>query len=295
MSFAVAAIGVGVGVVGSSLLSGGPDIPGPDPNVGTASREQIALNRDIFNDYRDNERPWMRNITEEALAIQRGNYARSQALSDYQLDSMRRNDQRYWGVGVPFENRLLEDVNRFDSQAYKDGLVNQALADTQAQFSNAQAQQQRGLARMGVNPNSGRFQALGAQMAIEQAKAMATAANKTRQAADQIGLSTKMQMYGGMRGLAGLGATNAQLGMGAMGVGNQSASGMTNSAGAYLSANNNALGAFNSGMSSGIQGLTGYSNLGIQAANVAAQNDPLSTILGAASGVGTSWALKKWG
>ncbi len=70
---------------------------------------------------------------------------------------------------------------------------------------------------------------------------------------------------------------------------------MTNSAGAYLSANNNALGAFNSGMSSGIQGLTGYSNLGIQAANVAAQNDPLSTILGAASGVGTSWALKKWG
>jgi hypothetical protein len=250
MSFAVAAIGVGVGVVGSSLLSDGPDIPGPDPNIGTASREQIALNRDIFNDYRDNERPWMRNITEEALAIQRGNSARSQALSDYQLDSMRRNDQRYWGVGVPFENRLLEDVNRFDSQAYKDGLVNQALADTQAQFSNAQAQQQRGLARMGVNPNSGRFQALGAQMAIEQAKAMATAANKTRQAADQIGLSTKMQMYGGMRGLAGLGATNAQLGMGAMGVGNQSASGMTNSAGAYLSANNNALGAFNSGMSS---------------------------------------------
>ena len=295
MSFAVAAIGVGVGVVGSSLFSDGPDIPGPDPNVGTASREQIALNRDIFNDYRDNERPWMRNITEEALAIQRGNAERSQALSDYQLDSMRRNDQRYWGVGVPFENRLLEDVNRFDSQAYKDGLVNQALADTQAQFSNAQAQQQRGLARMGVNPNSGRFQALGAQMGIEQAKAMATAANKTRHAADQIGLSTKMQMYGGMRGLAGLGATNAQLGMGAMGVGNQSASGMTNSAGAYLSANNNALGAFNSGMSSGIQGLTGYSNLGIQAANVAAQNDPLSTILGAASGVGTGWALKKWG
>ena len=295
MSFVAAAVGVGVGVVGTALLSDGPDIPGPDPNIGVASREQIQLNREMFDDYRNNERPWMRGITEEALAIQRGNAQRANALSDYQLDTMRRNDARYWNTAVPFEDRLLQDVNRFDSQAYKDQLVGQALADTQAQFDSAQQQQLRGLARMGVTPTSGKFQALSNQTAIAKAAAMASAANKTRQAADQIGLSTKMQMYGGMRGLAGLGATNAQLGMGAMGVGNQSAAGMTNSAGAYLGANNNALGAFNTGTSQGIAGLARYSDLGINAANVAAQNDPMNTILGAVTGIGTSWALKKWG
>jgi hypothetical protein len=299
MSFVAAAVGVGVGVVGSALFSDGPDIPGPDPQIGQASLEQIRLNREMFDDYRNNERPWMRRVTEEVLATQRGNAQRANALSDYQLDSMRRNDERYWNTAVPFENELLSDARRFDSQAYKNQLVSQALTDTQAQFDGAQQQQLRGLARMGVTPTSGKFQALSNQTAIAKAAAMASAANKTRQAADQIGLSTKMQMYGGMRGLAGLGAANAQLGLGAMGVGNQSATGMSNAAGAYIGGNNAALDSFNRGMSQGIQGLTGFSNAQINAANYAAnyaaQNDPLNTILGAAAGIGTSWALKKFG
>ena len=217
---------------GMTLEGGGKGgAPAPDPRMGEAALEQINLNKQIYQDYRTQDMPWMRGIAEEVVGISRGNAARAQALADYQLASMRRNDERYWNTAVPFEDRLLQDVNRFDSQAYKDQQVAQALADTQTQFSNAQAQQQRGLARMGVNPNSGRAQALANQTSIAQAAAMASAANKTRQAAEQVGLSTKMQMYGGMRGLAGLGATNAQLGLGAMGTSNQSAAGMTGAAG----------------------------------------------------------------
>lgn len=274
---------------GMTLEGGGKgSAPAPDPRMGQAALDQVELNRKIFEDYRDNDRPWMRGIADQALGIARGNAERSQALTDYQLDSMRRNDERYWNTAVPFENRLLEDVNRFDSQAYKNQLVDQALADTQAQFSNAQAQQQRGLARMGVNPNSGRAQALANQTSIAQAAAMASAANKTRQAADQIGLSTKMQMYGGMRGLAGLGATNAQIGISSMGMGNQSAAGMTGAAGSYLGANNAALGAMNSGMSAGIKGLGSYTELQQNAVKINNANDPWATILGAGTQLGVA-------
>ena len=271
--------------------------PAPDPRMGEAALRQIALAEQQYADYRAQDMPWMRSIAEQALGITRGNSERSQALADYQLDAMRRNDERYWNTAVPFENRLLEDVNRFDSQAYKDQQVAQALADTQTQFSNAQTQQQRGLARMGVNPNSGRAQALANQTSIAQAAAMASAANKTRMAAEQVGLSTKMQMYGGMKGLAGLGATNAQLGLGAMGTSNQSAAGMTGAAGSYLGANNAAFGAMNSGMSAGIQGLGSYNQLQQNAVKINNDADPFASILGAATGVATSaamnWALKK--
>lgn len=274
---------------GMTLEGGKGDAPAPDPRMGQAALEQIALNREIFEDYRANDRPWMRDIADQVIGITRGNAERSRALADYQLDAMRRNDERYWNTAVPFENRLLEDVNRFDSQAYKDQQVAQALADTQAQFSNAQAQQQRGLARMGVNPNSGRAQALANQTSIAQAAAMASAANKTRMAAEQVGLSTKMQMYGGMRGLAGLGATNAQLGISSMGMGNQSAAGMTGAAGSYLGANNAALGAMNSGMSAGIQGLGSYNQLQQNAVKINNDADPFASILGAGAQLGAAW------
>jgi len=277
---------------GMTLEGGKGDAPAPDPRMGEAALKQIELNREIFDDYRANDRPWMRDIAAQALGITRGNAERSQALADYQLDAMRRNDERYWNTAVPFETQLLEDVNRFDSQAYKEGLVRQGLADTQAQFDGAQQQQLRGLARMGVTPTSGKFQALSNQTAIAKAAAMASAANKTRQAADQIGLSTKMQMYGGMRGLAGLGATNAQLGLGAMGTGNQSAAGMTGAAGSYLGANNAALAGMNSGMSAGIQGLGSYNQLQQNAVKINNDADPFAAILGAGAQLGAAWLGK---
>jgi hypothetical protein len=261
--------------------------PPPDPRMGEAAHRQILLNERMFEDYQANDRPWMQSIANEALGITRGNAERANALSDYQLENMRRNDSRYWAVGVPFEDQLLQDVDRFDTQAYRDGLVRASKADVGMAFDRMGHQNSRAAGRMGIT------RAIRAtnDVAMEKAKAEAAAAYKTEQAARQVGLSSKMQMYGGMRGLAGLGATNAQLAVGGIGAGNQSGQGMMGAAGGYLSANSNALGSANSGISAGINGLGQYSQLGIQAANVNAQNDPFSTILGAAAGVGTARLL----
>ena len=295
---------------GMTLEGGGKgDAPAPDPRMGEAANRQIELAERQFADYQNNERPWMRGIADEALGISRRNadaaatqIARANALSDYQLEQMRFNDSRYRNVGIPFEDQLLEDVNRFDSEGYKGQQVASAMADVQSGFSGAAEQQRRGLARMGVNPNSGRSMAMGNALGFEQAKAMANAANKTRMAADQVGLSTRMQMYGGMRGLAGLGATNAGLAtsaassaLGGIGAGNQSGAGMTGAGSSFLSANNANFAGVQSGMASGIQGLGNFTSLGQRATEINNASDPFGTILGAAAGVGTAWGLKKFG
>ena len=151
----------------------------------------------------------------------------------------------------------------------------------------------RGLMRRGVNPGSGMALATGGALDIGKATALATAANKTRMAADQVGLSSKMSMYGGMKGLAGLGNASAGLAMGAMGTSNASGQGMLGANSSYLNANNAAAGSYNSGMSAGISGLGSYTQLGQRASEINNANDPFNTILGAAAGVGTKWALGK--
>jgi len=262
------------------------DAPAPDPRMGAAANRQLDLAEAQWQDYQQNERPWLRSITDEALGIQRSTAERTNALSDYQLENMKFNDARYRDVAIPFEDQLLKDVNRFDGAGYKQSQVDSARADVQSSFDNVQSQTMRGLMRRGVNPGSGMALATRGATDIGKATALATAANKTRMAADQVGLSSKMSMYGGMKGLAGLGNANAGLAMGAMGTGLSAAGGMSGSGTSYLGANNAAFGSAMSGMSAGISGLGSYTQLGQNAAQINAEYDPGRMILGAALGVG---------
>jgi len=323
--------------------------PAPDPRMAEMAGRQLDMAQAQYDDYRNLDMPFMREIANRAIGLSEGSASlardqfgfsrdvaneqlgmardqlgltrsqveRANALGDYQLEQMQFNDQRYRNTAIPFEDRLLEDVNRFDSASYKQGLIGQAQADVGSAFDRAGAESTRNMQRRGVNPNSGAALAMGNQNSMAKAMAMASAANKTRQAADQVGLSTKMQMYGGMRGLAGLGATNAGLatgamgagtsaigtgygsmnaGIGAMGIGNSAlgamqsgAAGMTSANTSYLNANNANFAGAQSGMASGIQGLGSYTSLGQKAAEMNNANDPFGTILGAAAGMGSAY------
>jgi len=280
-------------------MGGKAKAPAPDPRMAEAANRQIDLSEQQWADYVNNERPWMRSIADEALGIQRSTAARSNALSDYQLESMRFNDARYRNVAIPFEDQLLKDVNRFDSAGYKQGQIDSAMADVQGAFDNVEQQTARGLMRRGVNPSSGAALATRGALDVGKASALATAANKTRMAADQVGLSTKMSMYGGMKGLAGLGNANASLAMGSMGTGLSSAGGLNATALGALGANNAAFGSAMGGMSAGISGLGQYTQLGQRAAEMNNANDPWGAMLGVAAGVGgnlaTGWGLKSLG
>ena len=266
--------------------------PAPDPRMAEVAMRQAALAEAQWADYTANERPWLQNIANQALGIQKRSADSAAALTDYQLGAMRKNDDRYWNVAVPFEDKLLGDVNRFDSLGYKTNQINAARADVQEGFDNAQAASLRGLTRRGVNPGSSMALATRGAGDIGKASALASAANKTRLAADQIGLSTKMQMYGGMRGLAGLGATNAGLATGALSAGAGAAGSMMGTGTGLVGANNAAFNSTMGGLSASVNGLGQYNQLQQSAANINAQNDPFRTILGAAAGGAGAYGMK---
>lgn len=269
----------------------GSSAPAPDPRMGEAANRQIELSERQWEEYikEGGDRDWLRSTVERSIDGSEKAAAKAGELSDYQLEQMKANDERYKSVAIPFEDKLLEDVNRFDSSEYKQGLVDKAVADVGIAADNSQAQQVRAMDRRGVNPNSGNFAALQTATGNQKALAQASTANATRQSADQVGLATKMQLYGGMKGLAGLGNTNAGLATSAMGLGlnaNNSGAGMASGS---IATNNATFGSAMGGMSAGVSGLGSYTQLQQNKAQIDGSNDPFASILGAGAKMGAAW------
>lgn len=268
------------------------DAAAPDPAIGQATMRQIELAEKQWEEYvkEGGDRDWLRGVTEEALAIQRQTSDKAAELSDYQLASMQRNDDRYWNTTVPYQDMVDTEIERLYSDAGIQNQVNNATADVNAAMSNANAQAQRGLTRMGVNPNSGAYGNMANATSLQQATAMAAAANKTRTAAEQAGLASRFQSLGAKLGIAGLGATNAGLATSALGTGLSAAGGMTGAAANNIGANNQTFSATMNGMSQGISGATNlYSaqaNAQQQANN--ASGEMFGAILGAGAQLGAA-------
>ena len=284
---------------GSMTLEGGGknSAPAPDPRMGEAANRQIALAERQYEDYiaPGGDRDWMRGLADEAIGISRSTAERSNAMNDYQLGMMRFSDDRYRTNTIPYQDMVDSEIDRLYSPAGIDRQVNDAVADTTAATSNARSQAQRGLTRMGVNPMSGAFGNMTNATSLQQATMMATAANKTRTAAEQAGLATRFQSLGAKLGMAGLGATNAGLAQSALGTGLAAGQSMTGAGAASIGMNNQSFGSAMGGMSAGISGLGQYTGLQQNAAQINASNDPFNTILGAATGIGSAWALGKVG
>jgi hypothetical protein len=237
--------------------------PAPDPRAGQAALEQAELAKRMYDDYvaPGGERDLQRRVTNQALGI----YDRA--------------DQRYQSVGIPMEDALISEVNEQDSPAYREAAVQRAMADGQMQFGQARQAGIRAMERRGVNPSSGAFQAMMADGGVQQATAMATAANKTRLAAQQVGLANKMQLYGGMKGIAGLGSSM------------QAAQGMTGAVSSSIANDATMQNSANYGMAAGIGGYNNYYGNIVKGYQAAAEGNPLNTMLGAAAGAATKYGL----
>lgn len=265
-----------------TLEGGKASAPQADPRMAAAADRQVALAEKQYEDYNapGGDREWMRKNADDYLASSKETAKSSKNLSDYQLGQMKVNDKRYQEVAVPFEDALLADVKRFDSAEYKDSQVKAAMSDVQSAVSGAAQQRERSQARAGVNPNSGRAAALQAESDLMGASAMAGAANSTRKAAEQTGLATKMQMYGGMKGLSGLGATNAGLAQGAMGVTLGAGSAGQGAITGSINANQHNTSSTISGLGAGIDGFGKVGQLNNEATKINNANDPFATVLG---------------
>jgi hypothetical protein len=190
------------------------------------------------------------------------------------------------------QDQQLADLEGNNVGQRTDQFAKTALADVNSSFSNSFAQNNRGMSRMGGNPASGAATSMQNQNALAQAAASANSMNQVRAAARQEGFALNDRASNSLAGYPSMAmsATGASQGYGTAGVGltNSSLSGQT---AGYTSAGNMA-GSAGSNAASMYGAMGSYKNGQDQ---IASQNDPMNAILGAASGVGMAYGLKKFG
>lgn len=164
-------------------------------------REQLDFAREQY----DRTAPILESIANQQMQAQKEQMDQARDYYDYQKEVYR-----------PLEKSIVADAQNFNTEAYREQLASQAAADAGRAFGISQQQNQRAMAAMGVNPNSGRFAGMQNASGLQQAAARAAAMTGTRQQAEQMGYARQLDAAGLGRGLAGasLGAYGGATGAG---------------------------------------------------------------------------------
>lgn len=268
--------------MGSKSSSAAP----PDPRLVQAQIESMGIQNSVIQRMLGNSEsmlPLQRESMQFGLDTSRQAYRDSQADREFALSRR--------GLLATQQDRLVKEANDFNTEARREQLAGQAGADVMQAFGTARAMQERGMARMGVNPNDGRMAMMSSQMTAQQALAQASAMNKVRQAARMEGMAMTDRATNTLAGYPAMasGLTGQGAGFGASGLGlaNTGLAGMNSGFGAAGQMagqlGQNAAGMYNA--------MGNYKNGQDQ---IAASSDPFNTIIGAAAGVATSKAMKGW-
>jgi len=267
---------------GRRLLPGGGknDAPAPDPNIGFAAQKQIELAEKQYDDFTNNYAPFLKEQMAQGLRISGDQNRRDTEMQEYQLGRARTMDSRYDSVQVPLEDQLIAKAKLYNEDAEQERMARMAGEDVGASFDGAAERIGRGLAARGIRGDSG-----AAMAALGEASAI----NKTRQAAKDIGWTRLGEAAALGKGLPSFGSTSAGLSLSA---GQNALSAGTAGVGLVGSAS----GASNAGYGAGISGFgAGASTLNqrystqMQGYGIKSANDPTNAILGAATGAGMAY------
>ena len=187
-------------------------------------REQLAFAREQY----DRSAPILESIANQQMAAQSEQMAQARDYYDYQRDTYR-----------PLERSIVADAQRFNTEAYRNQVASQAAADAGAAFGLSQQQNQRAMASMGVNPNSGRFAGMQNATGLQQAALRANAMTGSRRQAEQMGYARQLDAAGLGRGLAGasIAAYGGANQAGSMAGGNAQSAGLNYMRGMNMGAN----------------------------------------------------------
>lgn len=260
------------------------DAPAPDPRLVEAQLKSMgiqdsAIQRIMAN--ADRLMPLQEEQMQFGLETARTAYDQSQ-------------DDREWMLGrrgqlTNLQNRLTADAKEFNTDDRREQLAGEAIGDVRQAFDQGRQMQMRGLQRMGVNPNDGKFAAMSNQMAMGEALAQSTAANKVRQAARMEGYALTDRATNALSGFPAMSmqATQAGAGFGGMGLdtANKGLAGMNSGFGAGATA----AGQMGSNATNMWSAQGNYKN---QQDQIAGSNDPFGTVLGAAAGGWASGGFK---
>jgi len=200
---------------------------GPDTRAASSGAQQGG---DFALQQAGQQAEWARLLGDELMGAGRNASGRSFAFSDEAMGNSRYFMDRYKNIFAPNEERLAKDIAGYDSPEELARVRQEASGNANQAFDTAQRSRGIQLAQMGVNPNSGRFGAPGADdlnRTIATSDSMNRATAGRRDAA--IGLRGNLASFG--TGISQMGAQQAGLGLQAAGQG----SGVMNAAGTAAS------------------------------------------------------------
>ncbi len=199
----------------------GGSAPPPDTNPGMienaeAARDVAQMQKDTATEYLNfakqqyaDNKGFLADIAAAEAAMGRSNAQRADEYAAYERDTFR-----------PMEKELINKAKAYNEDAMRERMAQQSAADTNAAFDSAKQQALRNLARYGINPNSGRFAALNAQIGTQQAGALTAGQNQARMQAEGLGYARMQDAVALGKGLA----PNASTAYGIAIQGNDSAS-----------------------------------------------------------------------
>tara|TARA_R110000764_G_scaffold239995_1_gene341383 strand:- start:24064 stop:25110 length:1047 start_codon:yes stop_codon:yes gene_type:complete len=135
--------------------------PSVDPNVGIAALRTAELGEDYLT--------W---------AKEQSKVSEAWALEDR---------ERYKNTFEPLQDQFIEEAQNFDTPEARAAAAREAVSDVRQQTAMAQEASGRNLARMGVDPRSGRAADAGRQLTLQSGLSAAGAANTARRSVEAQG------------------------------------------------------------------------------------------------------------
>lgn len=227
----------------------GGDAPSPDPNIGIAAIKNAELGEGWLKFARDQAK--VGNIRQEEMD------EITKIVVDQQLATQEKTNERadeqwqqHQETFRPIEERVAKEAMEYDSPEKQAQAAAEARADVQKSAAMQQQTNNRQMAAMGINPNSGRFQGQARANELNTALAAAGSQNQARNNVRNMGIMMRKDAANFGRNMPGTAAQSYGLGINA-----------GNSAVGNMATANNAWNQNNQIMAQGFQGaMQGYNN-----------------------------------
>jgi hypothetical protein len=189
--------------------------PDPDPSIGASQKQMSDLAEREYKDFSEKVWPTMAAQSQSQLEA-------SNRLSAQQYDINTQNqaiatayNKRMTDVFYPMQDKLIKEANDYNTEGNREQIASSAIGDVNQSFAAQRANNSMTARSYGINPNSGRNDAINAATDVMQASASASAATRARDAALQLGWAKSMDAIGLGQGLAGNQATSTSLALNA--------------------------------------------------------------------------------
>jgi hypothetical protein len=191
---------------------GGGDAPDADPQIGQAALMNAKTGEDWLSFARDQfAESSKRQDKVDALT----NEVTNQQLSDMRKASSRSDIEwdRYNTLFKPVEDRMVSDALNYDTPEAQAKAAAEAKADVMSNASQAQQQNQRQMASMGIDPRSGRFAGVDRGNDLSTALAAAGAQNGAREQVKATGMALREGVANFGKGATSTAAQQVGLGL----------------------------------------------------------------------------------